>query len=317
MSFPLFTSIKPPVTAVDLSYLRDCLASWRAAGFDPVAVNGPGEIGKLRDFDLPVEFSSLPTDGKPRIGDLLSAIRESGAPFAGIINSDCKIVAYPGNIAMRLADGLAGRAVVAWRLDIGGEAEASAEPDGFDAFLFDTAHIPAADGGFSIGDVFWDSWFPVALAAAGAQIGRLDLPLITHRRHPATWDQAKWYAGAQRGWAAFRAIRKNMPNIGIPPAWWDLEHLSEPQLGPMGFYVCEWIRRQPPGVALLDPSLADLEATLSAAGRSLIAATLQGYVWRDKEAKRHNLIPKLLRQFHRDRLRRRWTTLKSAVGMAT
>jgi hypothetical protein len=33
MSFPLFTSIKPPANAHDLSYLLSCIASWGAAGF--------------------------------------------------------------------------------------------------------------------------------------------------------------------------------------------------------------------------------------------------------------------------------------------
>jgi len=43
-SFPLFTSIRPPARADELSYLRNCIDSWRVAGFDAVAVNGPTEI---------------------------------------------------------------------------------------------------------------------------------------------------------------------------------------------------------------------------------------------------------------------------------
>jgi len=31
--------------------------SWREAGFDPVAVNGPAEIEALRNLDLGIEFS--------------------------------------------------------------------------------------------------------------------------------------------------------------------------------------------------------------------------------------------------------------------
>src|SRR5260370_20608016 len=94
-SFKLFTSIKPPMNASELAYLHDCLNSWCAAGFDPVAVNGPKETETLRELGLEIEFASLRTDGKPRIGAIFSAIRESGARFAGIINSDCKIVRYP------------------------------------------------------------------------------------------------------------------------------------------------------------------------------------------------------------------------------
>jgi hypothetical protein len=44
-----------------LAYLRDYLNSWPAAGFRPVAVNGPSEIKVLRGLDLPVEFAALST----------------------------------------------------------------------------------------------------------------------------------------------------------------------------------------------------------------------------------------------------------------
>src|ERR1700739_93416 len=118
MSFPLFTSIKPPATADGLSYLRDCFGSWRAAGFDAVAVNGPGEIRALRGLDLPVEFALLPTDGKPRIGALLSAIQQTGERFAGIINSDCKILGYPG-LAAAIREQLDRTCILAWRVDVG------------------------------------------------------------------------------------------------------------------------------------------------------------------------------------------------------
>src|SRR4029077_6251050 len=100
-SFPLFTSIKPPTNLRELASLSDCLDSWRAAGFRPVAVNGPRETETLRTLDLRIEFVPLPIDGKPRIAAFFSAIRESGARFAGIINSDCRIVRYP-NLAAQL-----------------------------------------------------------------------------------------------------------------------------------------------------------------------------------------------------------------------
>ena len=94
MSFPLFTSIKPPSSDSEVSYLRDCLNSWRIAGFTPVAANGPTEIEKLRALDLSVEFAPLPKDGKPSIGAILDAIRASGARYAGIVNCDCRMMAF-------------------------------------------------------------------------------------------------------------------------------------------------------------------------------------------------------------------------------
>jgi len=53
----LFTSIRLPTDPEATSYLRDCLNSWRMAGFDAVAVNGPRETEALRCLDLPAEFA--------------------------------------------------------------------------------------------------------------------------------------------------------------------------------------------------------------------------------------------------------------------
>jgi len=190
-SFPLFTSIKPVASADELSYLRDCLDSWRAAGFDTVAVNGPSEIAVLRKLDLPVEFVPSPTDGKPRIGVLLSAIRESGAPFAGIANSDCRIGEWPN-------PNLHGRCVLAWRRDA---TTGTPYPYGFDAFFFDTSIMPADDAGFSIGEPWWDFWFPYACKENGARVHALGQPILLHRAHKANWDKSQWFANGRRFWA--------------------------------------------------------------------------------------------------------------------
>jgi hypothetical protein len=199
MSFPLFTSIKPPSNDGELSYLRDCLSSWRAAGFDPVALSGPSEIKKLRGIDLPVEFATLPADGKPRIGAFLQAIRASGVRFAGIINSDCRIIGYPGGIASNLASRLDRRLVLAWRLDEGAD-RVTAMRYGYDAFFFDTTVLPEEDAGFHIGETWWDLWFPYACQKAGAQIETLEVPLLLHRVHPLNWNMAQWQANGRRFW---------------------------------------------------------------------------------------------------------------------
>src|SRR5258707_15834378 len=110
----LFTSIRPPAGAEATSYLRDCLNSWRTAGFDTVAVNGPTETEALRCLDLPVQFAVTAADGKPRIGTILSAIRTRGCRFASIINSDCRVIGHP-NAAARLQAGFGRSAVLASR----------------------------------------------------------------------------------------------------------------------------------------------------------------------------------------------------------
>jgi hypothetical protein len=196
-SFPLFTSIKPPADSDELSYLHNCLDSWRAAGFDAVAVNGPTEIEALRRLNLPIEFSPLGTNGKPRIGGILSAIRDSGAQFAGIINSDCALIGYP-NMVRNLQAGLAHRLAIAWRIDVDG-SKADVDQWGFDAFFFDTEIMPRDDCGFCIGEAWWDRWFPAAYERMGGQIEPLGVPLLVHRAHPSSW-WPDWENNGSRLW---------------------------------------------------------------------------------------------------------------------
>jgi hypothetical protein len=75
------------------------------------------EIEALRTLNLPIEFSPLGINGAPRIGAILSAIRDSGAKFAGIINSDCTLIGYP-NMVCNLQTGLTHRLAIAWRIDV-------------------------------------------------------------------------------------------------------------------------------------------------------------------------------------------------------
>ena len=57
--------------------------------------------------------------------------------------------------------GLSGRLAIAWRTDVE-NSNAQAMRLGFDACIFDTRFLPNNDCGFSIGDTWWDLWFPVA-----------------------------------------------------------------------------------------------------------------------------------------------------------
>lgn len=257
MLFPLFTSIKPPKSADELSYLRDCLKSWRAAGFDPVAVNGPSEIKALHGLDLRVEFATLPTDGKPRIGAILDVIRESGASFAGIINSDCRInsdcIFDYNQFAYTLPPVLAGRVVQAWRTDIDGE-KATACPYGFDAFFFDTKIMPGNDFQFSIGEACWDYWFPMACEAKGATVETLDMPLIMHKVHSQKWSWQEWEDNCRRLW-------KWTGRSGDP----SLADLHE-------FTASIWIRYHTRLVTVKITGMPDNESMLNSIGRSMLEA---------------------------------------------
>lgn len=273
----LFTSIRPPGDAESMTYLRDCLNSWRAAGFEAVAVNGPAEAEALRKLDLPIEFSVMATDGKPRIGAFLSAIRERSCRFAGIINSDCRMAGYPA-LAANLRNQLEGRALLAWRLDVG-DRKPSAVRYGFDSFFFDTKIMPADDAGFSIGDPWWDYWFPLACEMRGAQIETLALPLLTHKVHALNWKRRRWDDGAHRFWNALRYWRPAVPARGsvfkeIPDSWWKKERLTVYQVAVLSLTVPLWFHKERPQIIAVMPSdMAEMEAMFHRGGRALLESS--------------------------------------------
>jgi hypothetical protein len=273
----LFTSIRPPTDAEAIAYLRDCLNSWRAAGFETIAVNGPVEAAALRKLDLPIEFSVMATDGKPRIGAFLSAIRERACRFAGIINSDCQVVGYPGLVA-NLQTQLEGRALLAWRLDVG-DRKPSAVRYGFDAYFFDTEIMPADDAGFSIGDPWWDYWFPLACEMRGAQIETLAFPLLTHKVHRLNWKRRRWDDGAHRFWSALREWRPAAPAKGsvfkeIPDAWWKSERLTAFQVAVLSLTVPLWFHKErSQTIAVMPPNMAEMETMLCLGGEALLESS--------------------------------------------
>jgi hypothetical protein len=273
----LFTSIRPPANAEAAAYLKDCLNSWRAAGFRPVAVNGPVEAEALRKLDLPVEFAVMAADGKPRIGDLLAAIRARSCRYAGIINSDCRIVGHPG-LAANLYQQLEGRTVLAWRLDVG-NLRPSGVRYGFDAFFFDVAVMPADDAGFSIGDVWWDYWFPLACEMRGAKIETLAFPLLTHKVHPLNWKTRKWNDGAHRFWTTLKSWRTASPAVRsvfneVPGGWWRSERLNAYQVGVLSLNVPLWFHRErPQTIAVMPGEMAAMESMFRLCGQALLESS--------------------------------------------
>jgi hypothetical protein len=273
--FRLFTSIKPPTDPDELSYLRDCLDSWRAVGFNTVAVNGPKETEALRKLDLGIEFSPLPRDGKPRIGAIFSAIRETGARFAGIINSDCKIVRYP-NLAANLSIGLDGALLLAWRIDLGTDLKPTRRRGGFDAFFFDTNIIPRDDGGYSIAQPWWDHWFPLACEMNGARLETLAVPLLTHRAHPENWSEWNFITAGRRFWGMLQHWhrRGDMPKslwAKMPAGLQFSNNMpSKAQLGQLAGVAPIWLFHcRPQTFAIMEPEAVELETLLRFGGHSL------------------------------------------------
>ncbi len=276
----LFTSIRPPADAEATSYLRDCLNSWRMAGFDAIAVNGSAETEALRCLDLPIEFVVTATGGKPRIGAILSAIRARGCRFAGIINSDCRIIGYP-NVAANLQAGLDRTAVLAWRIDVGPDLRPTTMRGGFDAYFFDTEVMPRDDCGFSIGDPWWDYWFPLACEMSGARVETLAVPLLTHKAHPANWGEQSFIRGTYRLWAAFQswhranALPKSL--LAQIPTGLRLDRmLSIDQVGRVLTIIHAWLHdNRPQTIAIMGPEAAEIEAMLRFGGRAMLKASCE------------------------------------------
>jgi hypothetical protein len=300
-SFPLFTSIKPSVDAGELSYLRCCLDSWRAAGFDAVAVNGPSEIKILRGLDLPVEFIPLPTDGKPRIGAILAAIRESGSSFAGIINADCKLIGYP-NLIANLGAGLDKTVVLAWRIDTGVDGNPTTQRGGFDAYFFDTSVLPDDDSGFSIGDPWWDHWFPIACEMKGALLETLAVPLLMHKEHPENWDREAMLSAGRRFWVMLRSWhrRGGIPNslLAKLPDGLSIESVpSDEQIWRLSLTTPSWLQeRRPQTISILGPGSSDIETALRLGGLAIRKEVYWQPIEEDPSTYRKQLRPALPNQ---------------------
>jgi hypothetical protein len=281
-SFPLFTSIKPPTGDIELVYLRECLNSWRTAGFDAISVNGPAETERLRGLDLSVAFHTAAADSKPRIGTILGAIRENGARFAGIINSDCKIVNYPGLVA-NLKARMDRTVVLAWRVDLGLDLNPTTQRGGFDAFLFDSKVIPRDDCGFSIAEPWWDHWFPVACEMSGARLETLAVPLLTHIAHPEQWSDETFIRAGHRFWRELQNwhCRGDMPESfrSKIPADLRLDCVpSKQQLSDLAATTPAWLNEyRPQTISIMGPQASDVEMMLRFRGRGIAeTATISG-----------------------------------------
>ena len=276
-SFPLFMSIKPPTCDVELVYLRECLNSWRAAGFDAISVNGAAETERLRGLDLPVVFRTAAADGKPRIGAILRAIRESGARFAGIINSDCKIVNYPGLVA-NLKAHMDRTVVLVRRVDLGLDRNPTMQRGGFDAFLVDSKVIPRDDCGFSIAEPWWDHWFPVACEMSGARLETLAVPLLTHIAHPEQWSDETFIRAGHRFWRELQNWHcgGDMPESfrSKIPADLRLDCVpSKQQLSDLAATTPAWLNQyRPQTISIMGPQAGDVEMMLRFAGRGIAEA---------------------------------------------
>jgi hypothetical protein len=273
-AFPLLTSVPPHLSGEALAWQRDIIASWCAAGFKPVSVNGPSEIARLAALGLDIEIEPAPEDGKPFIGDILAVIKKIGCARAGIVNADCKVLSYP-DLASRLAAALENSVLYAERVDVSdGRLPTLGECNGFDAFFFDVGILGTInDRHFRLGETWWDYWLPLRLAAGGALLGNINVPLIHHRRHPARWNHEQWVRHARQMCTELRAWGGQRTLMSLSSSLDGIQHLKRPDvqdLSKVGAACFEWLRARklPREVAFLPNEMGSIEALLQDAYRS-------------------------------------------------
>ena len=272
--FPLFTSVPPHLSGAALAQQREVIASWRAAGFEPISVNGPSEIARLVALGLDIEIEPTSEDGKPFIADIVAAIRKRGCERAGIVNADCRVVGYP-DLALRLAAALGNSVLYAERIDAGdGRFPTLGECRGFDAFFFDVGILGTVnDRHFRLGETWWDYWFPLQLAANGAMLGNIDVPLIVHRRHQARWNDEQWVRHARHMCTALKEWSGQSTLMSLLASLNGIQHLKKLDIEDLlriGTACFEWLRTRklPREVAFLPNEMGGIEALLQDAYRS-------------------------------------------------
>ncbi|MBY0382822.1 MAG: FkbM family methyltransferase [Xanthobacteraceae bacterium] len=261
IEFKIFTSI-PPRT--DVAQQRRVLDSWRINGFTPVSVNSPKEVDQVLALGLDVQIEVIPTEGKPLIGEILTVIKKGKNQFAGIVNADCRMIRYP-HLAHSLQSRLNGSLFYAERLEtISDQPTFVAACHGFDGFFFDVSVVKGIkDSSFRMGECWWDYWFPLRLAANGANIGRITQPILLHEQHDPGRPQSAWHKYAEIFWKDFK---KWQDALALPNEI--TSRLDRSTMGQdanaiaMGLYY--WLRKQECKNAstLLPPEYQEVESLL-------------------------------------------------------
>lgn len=196
----LYTSIPPLLVRQSQgedygdAYQKECINSWREAGFKIASVNPDCEIDVLLKKGFDIEFiSNGSLRDRTKIEAFLSEIRNSQEGIAGIINGDCFMM-NPGRAIANALKAVEGSILLLERMDIDPKtmrATGLGYP-GFDAFFFDTQFVAKIDSGddWMIGEPVWDYWFPLAMHIAGANLKVANIPILVHLNHERQWWDA-------------------------------------------------------------------------------------------------------------------------------
>jgi hypothetical protein len=248
----LYTSFPPAAMRqlagieVGKDYLAECVQSWRRADFDVVSLNNAEEIEAVSRLGLDVELRPI-SGSRPTIAEFLGTIRASESPVAAIINADVFMANHP-DLLNAAADRGAGGMIMLERINIEPNRlrPTGQSCNGFDAFIFHTEPLAriGLDFEFLFGQPWWDYWLPLAYAAAGGKLMKIEEPILFHLDHPQKWNQGQWIANGQKTVRYFLRSSGELPEeFAAEIAKFDeSSDMSEDKLGPFSHWCFAKLR---------------------------------------------------------------------------
>ena len=272
----LFTSLPPSTTRIinghdfGPAYQRACIDSWIAAGFDVVSLNPESEIAQLRKYDFPISYLTSPNP-RPQIIEFLTEACRCATELIGIINADCLLLSYPAfvqGIVSGARDGLV--MVERVNIDPGSLLPTGQTCLGFDAFFFNKANAARVtiDPDLSVGQPWWDYWFPMEFAFCDVKLLRLQSPIIFHLDHDQGWSQARWLSYGRKFIAHFSVVDGTRnPSFSAGLREFLASGVEEREdLGGLGDWCFNWLRDNAEFLKVSqDPTAAELFGRILAA----------------------------------------------------
>jgi hypothetical protein len=219
----------PPLIATSIApndriaVQQQAVGSWLASGFEVVSYNALEEIERLRpsfpqlSFEPMLRNAKLMT-GKPVvfISDILHALRKSGRPVCGLVNSDV-FFAHGGPLLAAIAAGAATGLVYGPRFEVPSFTQGDGgmlDPYGSDFFFFGRTVIDAfGESRLCLGMPYWDHWLPLSALLRSVPTIKLISPAVRHIPHPTQRDDSFFLFADE----FIQLVTERMDAPGAPP----------------------------------------------------------------------------------------------------
>jgi len=201
----LATSLVP---SRDQALQAAAVASWHAAGFGVISVNGPGEAAAVAAQFPGIEVRTVARTAEqfarkpvPYIHDIMKALAES-CPVnreecvVGIINADIFLRPVP-DLIPTIRREAQGALLLGPRVDVADRSVfANYKPTGseiysvgYDYFIMSGDVLGEfTESPFCMGMPFWDYWLPLVALLKGRPLKTLASPVALHVGHETRWD---------------------------------------------------------------------------------------------------------------------------------